>query len=161
MHFRITRISHGNFPLGFYPNGSIFKSLPLHIGLITNCYPPIYSTDKIGGSNFHTANFKASIMYEQKSFAHIWSNLYNHNNNHTSMYTPVTHGEPPSHGTKACGGMQYTSIIYNVRVVSWYHSQSNFGFVVHSVQHFPYLRNLFEPKSLIIFTIQVWTVRLI
>ena len=37
-------------------------------------------------------------------------------------------------------------------VVSQCHNQSNFDFIVHGEQHFPYLRNLFEPKSLIIIT---------
>ena len=39
------------------------------------------------------------------------------------------------------------------------HNQSNFGFVVHSRQHFPLLRKLFEPKPLNIFTPQIWGVR--
>lgn len=66
-----------------------------------------------------------------------WTKPSNHNNKRTYRYTPVTRGEPSSHGTT----VKYR-ILTNLcwqQLWPWW-------------THFPLLRNLFEPKSLIIIT---------
>lgn len=59
-------------------------------------------------SNFHVASFKSSKMKDQESFDHLWANLPK-----TYKYTPVTHGEPPSHGTTVYGIIPPTYNIYD------------------------------------------------